>query len=294
MKFIAIFLVVGSIIAIIIGPQALFTVNETQVGIVTRFGEVKQRITSPGLHFKTPFVDSVTYFDSRLMIFDAPPDSLLTLDKKRLIIDVYARGRIFDSKLFRETVETESQAASRAVDIISSELRREIGFDNQAEIITTEREAILERVLANTHPKLSEFGIELIDVQIKRADFPVEIAESVYARMQAERKRKADRERAEGAEIDATVRATVDKEATVLRANAEKEASITRGEGEAQAVQIFADAIGEDTDFYTFQRSLEAYKRIFEQKTTVVLPADSELFQFLQAPGGIGVKPAGN
>ena len=294
MKIIAILLVLGSIIAIIIGPQALFTVNETQVGIVTRFGEVKQRITKPGLHFKTPFVDSVTYFDSRLLIFDAPADSLLTGDKKRLIIDVYARGRIFDAKLFRETVRTETQAASRAVDIISSELRREIASDNQAEIITTEREAILRRVLENTAPKLLDFGIELIDVRIKRADFPVEIAESVYARMQAERKRKADRERAEGAEIDVTVRAQVDREATIIRANAEKLASITRGEGEARAVQIFADAIGKDTEFYTFQRSLEAYKRIFEQRTTVVLPADSELFQFLQSPSGLQPKPDGN
>ena len=294
MKIIAILLVVGSIIAIIVGPQAFFVVNETQVGIVTRFGEVKQRITKPGLHVKTPFVDSVTYYDGRLLIFDAPPDSLLTKDKKRLIIDVYARGRIFDAKLFRETVRTESQAASRAVDIISSELRREIASDNQAEIITTQRANILNRVLVNTHPKLAEFGIELIDVQIKRADFPVEIAESVYARMQAERKRKADRERAEGAEIDATVRAQVDREATVIRAKAEKIASITRGEGEAQAVLIFADAIGQDTDFYTFQRSLEAYKRIFERQTTVVLPADSDLFQFLQSPTGLKAEPGGN
>jgi len=285
MKFLAIFLVLASIIAVIVGPQAFFVVNETQVAIVTRFGEVKQQVTKSGLHFKTPFVESVTYFDSRLLIWDAPPDSLLTKDKKRLIIDVYARGKIVNPKLFRETVRTESQAASRAVDIISSELRREIASDNQAEIITTEREAILARVLENTAPKLAEFGLELVDIRIKRADFPVEIADSVYARMQAERKRKADRERAEGAEIDLTVRAQVDREATIIRATAEKQASITRGEGEAEAVQIFADAIGKDTDFYTFQRSLEAYKLIFERQTTVVLPADSDLFQFLQSPG---------
>ena len=285
MKFVAIFLVLAIIIAIIVGPQAFFVVNETQVAIVTRFGEVKQQITKPGLNFKTPFVESVTYFDSRLLIWDAPPEPLLTGDKKRLIIDVYARGRIIDPKLFRETLRTESQAASRAVDIISSELRTEIASDNQSEIITTKREDIMRRVLENTQPKLEKFGLEVVDLRIKRADFPAEIADSVYARMQAERKRKADRERAEGAEIDATVRAQVDREATVIRANAEKEASITRGEGEAQAVQIFADAIGRDTDFYTFQRSLEAYKRIFERQTTVVLPADSDLFQFLQSPG---------
>ena len=287
MKIFAIFLVLASIIAIILGPQAFFTVDEKQVAIVTRFGEVTQEITKPGLNFKTPFVESVTYFDSRLLIWDAPPEPLLTGDKKRLIIDVYARGRIVNPKLFRETLRTEAQAASRAVDIISSELRTEIASDNQSEIITTKREDIMRRVLENTRPKLEKFGLLVVDLRIKRADFPVEIADSVYARMQAERKRKADRERAQGAEIDATVRAQVDRDATIILANAEKLASITRGEGEAQAVQIFADAIGQDTDFYTFQRSLEAYEVIFERQTTVVLPADSDLFQFLQSPGEV-------
>lgn len=287
MKIIAILIVVASLIAGIIGPQLFFVVDEKQVAIVTRFGEVKNEIVSPGLAIKTPFVDSVTYFEKRLLIFDAPPDSLLTKDKKRLIIDVYARGRVVDPKLFRETVRNETQAASRAVDIISSELRREIAGDNQAEIITTSRENIMQKIRDNVSPKLREFGIEVIDVRIKRADFPAEIADSVYSRMQAERQRKADKERAEGAEIDATVRADVDKQATIIVANAEKLANITKGEGEAQAVQIFADAIGKDIDFYSFQRSLEAYKRIFSENSTIVIPADSDLFQFLQSPFGL-------
>ncbi len=294
MRILAILLALGSIIAVIVGPQALFVVNETQAAIVTRFGLVQNSITSPGLYSKIPFVDAVTYFDNRLLIWDAPPEPLLTGDKKRLIIDVYARGKIVDPKLFRETLGTEIQAASRAVDIISSELRTEIASDNQSDIITTKREDIMRRVLENTQPKLKLFGLEVVDLRIKRADFPIEIAESVYARMQAERKRKADRERAEGAEIDLEVRAEVDKEATIIKANAEKTASITRGEGEAQAVQIFADAIGKDPEFYAFQRSLEAYKLIFERQTTVVLPANSNLFQFLQDPGGLSPEPDGN
>ena len=272
MKFVAILLVLGSIIAIIVGPQAFFTVNETQVAIVTRFGEVTQTITSPGLKVKTPFVESVTYFDSRLLIWDAPPEPLLTGDKKRLIIDVYARGRIVDPKRFRETLRTEAQAASRAVDIISSELRTEIASDNQSEIITTKREDIMRRVLENTQPKLKDFGLEVVDLRIKRADFPVEIADSVYARMQAERKRKADRERAEGAEIDATVRAQVDREATVILAKAQRDADITRGCGEAKAISIFAEALERDPEFYTFQRSLEAYKVFLTHNTTIILP----------------------
>ena len=294
MKFIAVLLIVGALIAGIVGPQIFFVVDETQVALVTRFGEVKQQIRSPGLFAKTPFVDSVTYFDKRLLIFDAPPDSLLTKDKKRLIIDVYARGRIVDPKLFRETVRTVNQASSRAVDIISSELRLEIAGDNQAEVITTSREGIMLRVLNSSRPKLEQFGIELVDVRIKRADFPIEIADSVYARMQAERKRKADKERAEGAEIDATVRAGVDKEATIIVANAQRTADITRGEGEAKAIIIFAEAIGSDLDFYTFQRSLEAYEKIFAEKSTIVVPADSDLFQFLQSPLGLTNSSNGN
>ena len=222
-KLLAIMLVLLSVIAGIVGPQAFFIVDEKQQAIVTRFGDVKQTVKRPGMYLKTPFVDATTYFDKRLLTFDAPPDSLLTKDKKRLIIDVYARGRIVDPKLFRETVQTESQGRARAINIIASELRTEIASDNQAEIITTKREDIMARILVNVKPKLADLGLEMVDVRIKRADFPPEIAESVYARMQAERKRKADKERAEGAEIDAQVRATVDKEATIIRATAQRQ-----------------------------------------------------------------------
>ena len=287
MRFIAIILILLAVVAAIIGPQLFFVVDEKQIAIVTRFGEVQHSIKDPGLYIKTPFIDSTTYFDKRLLIFDAPPDSLLTKDKKRLIIDVYARGRIENPKLFRETVRTEAGGKARAVDIISSELRREIASDNQAEIITTKREDIMNRVRDNVKPKLEEFGLDIIDVRIKRADFPPEIAESVYARMQAERKRKADKERAEGAEIDAQVRATVDRDATIIRANAQRTADITRGEGDAQAVQIFADAISSNPEFYSFQRSLDAYRKILESNSTVVIPPNSDLFEFLQSPSGL-------
>ena len=288
LKFIAVTIVIFAIIVGVFGTQTLFVVDEKQVAIVTRFGEVRQSIDRPGLYVKIPFVESTTYFDKRLLIFDAPPESLLTRDKRRLIIDVYARGRIVDPVLFREKVQTESQGKSRGESIIASELRREIASDDQAEIITTKREDIMERVRDNVLPKLAEFGIDIIDVRIKRADFPPEIAESVYARMRAERKRKADKERAEGAEIDARVRATVDREATIIRATAQKEADIIRGTGEAQAIQIFAQAISADPEFYSFQRSLAAYKKIFESNATVVLPADSDLFEFLQSQDGLG------
>ncbi len=287
MKFIAIILILLAVIAAVIGPQLFFVVDEKELAIVTRFGEVQSAIKSPGLYVKTPFIDETTYFDKRLLIFDAPPDSLLTKDKKRLIIDVYARGRIIDPVLFRETVRTETGGKARAIDIISSELRREIASDNQAEIITTSREDIMNQVRDNVRPKLRDFGLDIIDVRIKRADFPPEIAESVYARMQAERQRKADKERAEGFEIDAQVRATVDRDATIIRANAQRTADITRGQGDAEAIQIFADAVSADPEFYSFQRSLDAYRKILESNSTMVLPADSNLFEFLQSPSGL-------
>ncbi len=289
MKFLAGLVVLLAILGAILIPQTLYIVDETQLAIVTRFGEPRSSITSPGLYVKTPFVETVRYFEKRILIFDAPPDSLLTEDKKRLVIDVYARARIIDPLLFFKTVNSESQATSRAVDIISSELRREIALDTQIEVIQQTREEIMNRVRDSVRPKLLEFGIETIDVRVKRADFPDTIAESVYARMQAERKRIADRERAEGAERDAEVRANVDRQAAIIRAEAERDAQIIRGEGEAEAVRIFAESLGQDPEFYAFQRSLQAYKNFLpESGTTVVLPADSSLFQFLQTPSGNG------
>jgi len=285
-------IIAGLIVALAIGvfflvPQVVFVVDETEVAIVTRFGELQGVQENPGLNFKTPFVEKVTKYEKRLLIFDAPPQSMLTRDKKRLEIDVYARGRIVNPRLFRETVFTEANAATVAIPIISSSLREEIAKDDQIEIIAVNREEIMIRVRDAVAPQLVPFGIEVIDIRIKRADFPATIADSVYARMQAERKRIADRERAEGAERDAEVRASVDREAAIIRAEAERDAQITRGEGEAESVKIFAEALQQDPDFYAFQRSLQAYRTFLpDGNTTLVLPADSELFQFLQSPMG--------
>lgn len=281
MKSIAIILVAAIVIAAILLPQLFFSVDETEVAVVTRFGEITSVRQTPGLNIKAPFLDSVTRYEKRLLIFDAPPDSLLTKDKKRLIIDMYARGRIDNPRVFRQKFVDELDASSKAVDIISSELRREIASHDQSEIITTKRDEMLENVLIAVTPMLGEFGIMVEDVRIKRADFPGEIAESVYARMQAERKRKADKERAEGAEIDAKVRAATDRKATIIMADANRVSNIVRGCGEAQATGIFADALEQDPEFYSFQRSLESIKKILSSDTTVVMPVVGfgELFE---------------
>ena len=285
MKLLSILLVALIIVLAIMLPQIFFSVSETQVGIVTRFGQIKSEITTPGLRIKTPFIDQVTTFEKRLLIFDAPPDSLLTRDKKRLIIDVYARGRIVDPRVFKERLGDEQRAADRAVDIISSELRREIGVHNQSEIITTQRDSMMANVKSAVTPKLLEFGIAVEDVRIKRADFPGEIADSVYARMKAERQRKADKERAEGAEIDAQVRADADRKATIIIAAATRDSQIINGCGEAEATGIFAQALEQDPEFYSFQRSLESFKSILSNGTTVVMPVEcfGKLFEEMRA-----------
>ncbi len=281
----AIIFVVLAILTGILGPQAFFSIDETQVSIVTRFGEVRQVIISPGLHVKTPFVDTVTYYEKRLTLFDAAPEAILTADKRRLVVDAYAIGRITDPLLFRQTVQTAQRAVTRGNDIVASELRQQVANDNQIDVIKENRLGIMTEVLSTVKPKLNAFGIETVDVRIKRADFPTEIATAVYARMQAERKRIADAERADGAKQDLEIRSSVDRKATIIQAEAERDANILRGIGEAEAVSIFADALEQDPEFYRFQRTLEAYRNFLTENTTVVLPADSELFAFLQSPG---------
>ena len=271
MRFVGPLLIIIIIAVFILGPQTFFNVDETETAIVTRFGEIiGESKMSPGLYMKTPFIDSVTYFDKRLLVFDAPPDSLLTKDKKNLEIDVYARGKITDPKVFYSTLRTEVSGYNRVVDIVSSELRREIANDEQSEIISISREAIMNRVRDAVTPKLKEFGIELIDVRIKRADFPDAVADSVHKRMIAERERIANRERAEGAEYDLERRANADRTAIEIRTAAQRDAEIIKGCAEADSIKIYAGALEEDPEFYSFQRSLEAYKEYLASNTTII------------------------
>ena len=271
MRFVGPLLIIIIIAVFILGPKTFFQVDETETAIVTRFGEIiGESKMSPGLYMKTPFIDSVTYFDKRLLVFDAPPDSLLTKDKKNLEIDVYARGKITDPKIFYATLRTEVSGYNRVVDIVSSELRREIANDEQSEIISISREAIMNRVRDAVTPKLKEFGIELIDVRIKRADFPDAVADSVHKRMIAERERIANRERAEGAEYDLERRANADRTAIEIRTAAQRDAEIIKGCAEADSIKIYAGALEEDPEFYSFQRSLEAYKEYLASNTTII------------------------
>ena len=284
MRLLATLLILALVIATIILPQLFVIIDETEMAIITRFGDPQRSIRSAGLFVKTPFIDSITKFEKRLLIFDAPAESLITSDKKRLIIDVYARGRISDPLLFFQRVRSVTQARSRVIDIVASELRRDIAEDLQVEIIRDKREEIENSVRDAVRPLIAELGIDIVDVRIKRADFPDAIRSSVHERMKAERKRIADRERAQGAEADLQKRAEVDRGAIEIRSEAQKNADIIRGEAEASAITIFAEALEEDPEFYRFTRTLEAYRKFLTENTTVVLPANSNLFQFLESP----------
>ena len=282
-------IVIVIVAAFILIPQWLFTVDETELAMVTRFGEPKRQITNPGLNTKTPFVESITKFDKRLLRYDASPADLLTRDKKTLHIDAYARYRIVDSLKFFQTVSNEAGARRRVGDLVDSALREEIAKDNQVDIIKTERETIMQRVLIASAFKAREFGIEIVDVRTKRIDFLSTVQANIFARMQAERSRKAKAFRAEGEEEAAKIRAQVDKEKTIILANANKTANILRGEGEARAIEIYASAIALDQEFYLFQRSLQAYKLFLNEGTTLVLDSDNDLFKFLEHAGPLGI-----
>lgn len=287
MRFFATLLILLLVLAAIILPQTLVIVDETELAIITRFGNPQRSIRSPGLYVKMPMIDNVTKFEKRLLIFDAPAESLLTADKKRLIIDVYARGRITDPLQFFRTLRSVTQARSRVIDIVASELRLEIAQDSQTDIIKVKREEVENAVRDAVRPRIAGFGIDVVDVRIKRADFPQAVATSVYERMKAERKVIADRERAQGAEADLQKRAEVDRQAVEIRSEARKQSDIIRGDAEAASIAIFADALERDPDFYRFTRKLDAYRLFLSENTTVVLPSDSDLFEFLQSPSSI-------
>lgn len=268
--------------------QLFFVVPETHHAILLQLGDHRATISRPGLYFKTPFVQQVTYFDRRLLTTDATPQEYLTLDKKRVRVDHVTRWRIQDPLQFLVSVQSEAGARARLDDVVFSELRRTLASYNFGVIIADEREPIMDAVTAATQAQASAFGIEVIDVRIKRADLPKEVEQSVFARMQAERSREANRYRAEGDEQGAQIRASADRERIVIVADAQEKASRTRGEGDAEAIKTYADALNRDPEFYTFRRRLEAYERVMRDGDMVVIPSDADFFNYLsgsQAPG---------
>ena len=354
--------VVGVIILMLIflGPGsqgALYTVDETQLAVITRFGEIRSIHIQPGLKVKAPFIDSVNIFDKRLLRIDTKPSTLNDIDKFNLLIDAYTRYRITDVKLFFENLRTISNAEQRIGSIVSSNLKEEIARRTRQEIIggrtietedgersviaTNTRQEILNKVLAASNREVGkkkkylpvkiaadqgiritedqiiqigendfvkiaddlapadqsliveigdDLGVELVDVRMKRADFSADVQDDIFKRMQAERERISRETRALGAEQDAKIRAEVNKDRAIILADAQKQANLTKGEGEAKAVEIFAEALQQDPEFFAFQRSLEAYKKFLATNSTVVLSSESQLFSVLQSTDQIPVE----
>ncbi|MEK7270145.1 MAG: protease modulator HflC [Planctomycetota bacterium] len=281
MKKATITIVVTALVALVVLLASVFTVDMTQQALVLQFGRHVRTVTEPGLHFKAPFVQQVTRYDKRVLTSDIKAGEYLTLDKKRLVADPISRWRIGDPLQFFKTVTNEAGALARLEPIVLSELRDELARYNFTDIISSQREAIMQKASERVRAKATEFGIEVVDVRIKRADLPVEVQASVYARMKAERQRIALQYRAEGAELAAKVRATAEKEATIISAEAYAESQGLRGEGDAQATAIYAKAFQQDAEFYSFLRTLEAYEKFLDQNSTLVLNSDSELFKYL-------------
>lgn len=272
------------IVIVVVLAGAMFTVDETEQAIITRLGKYVRTITKPGLKFKVPLLETVHRFEDRVLEYDAAAAKIITSDKKHLVIDNYARWRIVDPLKLYQTVRNEFGGQARLDDIVFSEIREELARHTLTEVVSVNREAIMEKVHKQCDQKAREYGIEVLDVRIKRADLPPEVAHSVYNRMKAERQRIAKKYRSEGEEEAVKIRATTDKEKTILLAESYRQAEKLKGEGDAEAIKIYAQAFEKDPEFYSFVRTLEAYQKSLRKGTTIVLPGDSEFFQYLSPP----------
>jgi len=266
-------------------PQLVYAVDETNQVVITRLGQFQRTDSSPGLKFKQPFLDTANYIERRVLTSDAETAEYITSDKKRLAVDPVTRWRIVDAYRFFISVRDEAGARVRLDDLVFSALRRELAADAFEDVIAKNREAIMETVAASVREQAKDFGIEIIDVRIKRADLPREVQGSVFARMVAERQREASRLRAEGEERARLIRGDADRQSTIISAEAQRQAQQLRGEGDAEATAIYGSALQQDPEFYAFQRSLEAYTSILSAESTLILSADSELFRYLTRAG---------
>lgn len=271
------------VLIIIIITRPWYTLDETEQGVLLQLGKPIKVVKESGLHIKLPYpVQTVYKFDKRLLEYDSPPEEVITKDKKTLVIDNYVRWRIENPLLFLQTVVSESGAVVRIDDLVYSELRTEIGKVNLIDVVATERGKIMATVTERASQKAKNFGIEIVDVRIKRADLPKQNEEAVFERMKAERERQAKQYRSEGQEEATKIRAQADKEKALIIAEAQKQAQIIKGEGEAQALRIYASAFGEDPEFFAFLKTLEMYEQGITGKDTLVLTPASEILEYIE------------
>ena len=296
-------LIIGGLVAIIaaIGVMSTaFVIRETEQALVLRFGEAQRApIQEPGLHFKAPFIDQVVIFDKRNLDFDAPAEEIPTVDQKQLVVDAFARYQITNPLMFFQTVNNETGARARISSIISSNLRQTLGRVPLTRVLTEERASLMQEIADNVNREASSFGIQVVDVRLKRVDLPEENSQAIFRRMQTQREQEARKIRAEGDREGVLIRADADKNARVTLADAQRQSEILRGEGEAQAEQTYRLAYGENEAFFDFYRSLEAVRRAAQSDTTsYVGPASADLMRLfdqtdppLSAPSGALTRP---
>ena len=274
--------VIVAFLALMFIYGGVMIVDETEQIVIVQLGKPVRNITEPGLNFKIPFIQSATVFEKRLLEYDSAPNTILTQDKKNLTLDNYAQWRITDPLKFMQTMRTQSLAQSRLDDIIYSSLRVQLGTHLMHEIVSTMRDSLMFKVTENASFTARDYGLEIVDVRIKRADLPRENEQAVFDRMKAERERMAKQYRSEGKEEAVKIRAETDKDREIILADAYKAAQTVRGDGEAQAIKIYARAYQSDPDFYEFVRTMEAYVEIFDDKTKLVLTPESEFLRYLK------------
>jgi modulator of FtsH protease HflC len=268
--------------------QSIIIVQEINQAIVLQFGDPKKIISKAGLNFKLPFIQNVVFLDKRILNLDNAPQEVIASDQKRLIIDAITRFQITDPLKFYISVGNERVARSRLSTIINSRIRGVLGTQELATLLSTDRTKQMAIIQSDVNEEAKSFGIKIIDVRIKRADLPPANSDAIYKRMQTEREREAKEFRAEGAEIAQKIRSTADKDVTVLLANANKKSEIMKGEGDGRRNKIFADAFGQDPQFFAFYRAMQAYETaLIGGETSLVLSPDSEFFKFF----GKSMKP---
>ena len=260
---------------------SVFIVKEVNQAIVLQFGDPKRIIVNPGLNFKIPFIQNVVYLDKRILNLDAPSEEVIASDQKRLIVDAFARFKIVDPLKFYISVGDERVARSRLATVINSRIRNVLGQEELQTLLSVDRIKQMELIKEGVNAEAQNFGINIVDVRIKRADLPQANSEAIFRRMQTEREREAKEFRARGAEMAVTITSTADKEVTVLIADAEKKSEIMKGEGDGERNKIFADAFGRDPEFFAFYRAMQAYETaLIGGETSLILSPDSEFFKF--------------
>ena len=286
-----ILLILGIVVIVlgVVASSALFTVHQTQQAIVLQFGDPKRVVGDPGLKVKLPFIQNVLYYERRVLNLDPPVQRVILADQKPLLVDTYARYRIVDALRFYQTVRSEGTAGTRLATIINATTRGVLGNVNLASVLSQDRVDIMKNIRDQVNAGARRFGIDVVDVRIRRSDLPDETSQAVYDRMKSEREREAAEFRAQGYEQAQRIRAGADREATVIRAEAEREADIQRGQGEAERTRLLNDAFGRDPDFFNFYRSMQAYQESLRAGTYLVLSPDGEFAGFFDAIGAGGV-----